>query len=259
MKLYHFTSGQLIDPEISAKILEFFDYGWIEYLIFREERYLQKSKKLKETIKRFKVPPFIPKNTTEKKDTSRVSAKKATKKIGESQKKIDIARSRGYSTREILQYDHVEYLCFDEGNLTKHKKHELLVPLEQLFDTLEYQFDKNVTAGIFVIVDFMCLIRKIGFEKYLKVRDAFDVAWGIILAASNADRIEIVYDSYLEGSVKESTRTGRAKEKPIEIINLNLDSPIPPKIRKFWTSSINKERLQILSRNFFLVKGKKRG
>ena len=30
MKLYHFTSGQLIDPEISAKILEFFDYGWIE-------------------------------------------------------------------------------------------------------------------------------------------------------------------------------------------------------------------------------------
>ena len=105
----------------------------------------------------------------------------------------------------------------------------------------------------------MSLIRKIGFEKYLKVRDAFDVAWGIILAASNADRIEIVYGSYLEGSVKESTRTGRAKEKPIEIINLNLDSPIPPKIRKFWTSSINKERLQILSRNFFLVKGKKRG
>ena len=139
------------------------------------------------------------------------------------------------------------------------KKHELLVPLEQLLDTPEYQFDKTVTAGISVIVDFMSLIRKIGFEKYLKVRDAFDVAWGIILAASNADRIEIVYGSYLEGSVKESTRTGRAKEKPIEIINLNLDSPIPPKIRKFWTSSINKERLQILSRNFFLVKGKKRG
>ena len=128
MKLYHFTSGQLIDPEISAKILEFFDYGWIEYLIFREERYLQKSKKLKETIKRFKVPPFIPKNTTEKKDTSRVSAKKATKKIGEAQKKIDIARSRGYSTREILQYDHVEYPCLDEENLTKRKNKSYWCP-----------------------------------------------------------------------------------------------------------------------------------
>ena len=85
LKLHHFTSGQLVDPEISAKILEFFYKSLTEYLIFREERYLQKSKKLGETIKRFKVPPFIPKNTTEKKDTSRVSAKNATKKIGETE------------------------------------------------------------------------------------------------------------------------------------------------------------------------------
>ena len=27
VKLYHVTSGQLVDPEISAKILEFFDEG----------------------------------------------------------------------------------------------------------------------------------------------------------------------------------------------------------------------------------------
>ena len=204
------------------------------------------------------MPPFIRESTTEKKDTSRVSAKKATKKISEAQK-IDIARSRGYSTREILQYDHAEYPCFDEGNLTKHKEHELLVPLEQLLDTPEYQFDKTVTAGISVIVDFISLIRKIGFEKYPKVRDAFDGAWGVILATSNADRIEIVYDSYLEVSIIESTRIRRKKEEPIEIINLNLNSPVPPGIKKFWASSINKERLQILSRNYFLMKGKEKG
>ena len=145
-----------------------------------------------------------------------------------------------------------------KGNLTKHKKQELLVPLEQLLDTPVYQFDKTVTAGISVIVDFMSLIRKVEFEKYSKVRDAFDGAWGIILAASNADRIEIVYGINLEGSIKEPTRIGRAKEEPIEIINLNLDSPVPPEIRKFWASSINKERLQILSRNYFLMKGKEK-
>ena len=111
MKLYHFTLGQLVDLEISAKMLEFFDKGSTEYLIFQEDRYLQKSKKLGETIKHFKVPPFMLKNTTEKKDISKVSAKKATKKIGDAQKKIDRAHSRGYSTREILQYDCVEYPC----------------------------------------------------------------------------------------------------------------------------------------------------
>ena len=33
---------QLVGPEISAKILEFFDKGLTEYLMFPEERYLQK-------------------------------------------------------------------------------------------------------------------------------------------------------------------------------------------------------------------------
>ena len=78
-------------------------------------------------------------------------------------------------------------------------------------------------------------------------------------AASNADRIEIVYGSYLEGSIKESTRIGRTKEEPIEIINLDLDSPVSPEIRKFWASSINKERLQILSKNYFLMNRKEKG
>ena len=78
----------------------------------------------------------------------------------------------------------------------------------------------------------MSLIGKIGFEKYKKFRDAFDGAWGTVLAVSNFDRIEIVYDTYLEVSIKESTRIKRAKEKPIEIINLNLNSPVPPEIKK---------------------------
>ena len=88
MKLYHFTSGQLVDPEISAKILEFLDKGLTEYLIFREERYLQKRKKLGEIIKRFKVPPFIPKNTTEKKDTIEFLPKKLSRKSVRHRRKL---------------------------------------------------------------------------------------------------------------------------------------------------------------------------
>ena len=92
--------------------------------MFPEERYLQKSEKLGEIVKFFNMPPFIPKNKSEKTDTSKVSAIKATKKIGGAQTKIE------------------------------------------------------------------------------EVRDAFDGTWGTILAASNFDRIEIVYDTYLEISIK---------------------------------------------------------
>ena len=55
------------------------------------------------------------------------------------------------------------------------------MPLELLFHTPEYQFDKTVTAEISVIVDFMSLIRKIGFEKHPKVRDTFDAALELFL------------------------------------------------------------------------------
>ena len=190
-------------------------------------------------------------------DISRVSAKKAIKKIGGAQKKIDIASSQHYATREILWYDKMNVECpyFDKGNLTKPKKNEILVLLEQLLDTLEYQF---VTAGTSVIVDFMSLSGETGFEKNPKVRDVFDSAWEIILAASNSDRIKIVYNTYLEVSIKELTRIGRAKEKSIEIINLNLDSPVSIEITKFWAFSVHKEHLQILSGNYFLMKGKEK-
>ena len=40
---------------------------------------------------------------------------------------------------------------------------------------------------------------------------------------------------------------------------MNLDSPVSPEIRKFCALSINKEHLQILSRNYFLKKGKEKG
>ena len=78
------------------------------------------------------------------------------------------------------------------------------------------------------------MIDKTGSEKYREVCDVFDSASGTILAASNSDRIEFVYYTYLEVSVKELTTNGRAKKEPIEIINLNLDSPVLPEITIFW-------------------------
>ena len=68
----------------------------------QEERYLQKSKKYVKIIKLFNMSLFIPKGKSENNDTNRVSAKRATKKIGGAKKKIDIASSRGYTTRVMI-------------------------------------------------------------------------------------------------------------------------------------------------------------
>ena len=77
----------------------------------------------------------------------------------------------------------------------------------------------------------MSLIGETRFEKNPKVRDFFDSTRGTTLAVSNSARIEIVYYTYLEVSIKELTRIGREKEEPIEIFDLNLDSPVLPEIK----------------------------
>ena len=56
IKFYNFTSCQLVGLEISAKILEFFDKGLTEYLMFPEERYLQKR-----NLKRMATLEFLSK------------------------------------------------------------------------------------------------------------------------------------------------------------------------------------------------------
>ena len=74
MKAYHFTSRQLVGPKKSAKILEFFDKGLTEHLMFPEERYLQKSKKASicllsyqnENLKKNTPVQFLPKKRTKK-------------------------------------------------------------------------------------------------------------------------------------------------------------------------------------------------
>ena len=92
----------------------------------------------------------------------------------------------------------------------------------------------------------MSLIGKTGFEKNPNAWDVFDNTGGTILA-SNSDRIEIVFYTYLEVSIKELTKIGRAKKEPVD---LNLDSPVSLEITKFWVFSVRKECLQIFSRNY---------
>ena len=130
---------------------------------------------------------------------------------------------------------------FECGNLVKHSKYELWNPLKKLPDTSDYQFDKTEVTGLAVAVDFMSVIHKTVFEKHQKIKDDFKRVWNSIIVQSNATRIEIVYNSYLKNSIKESLRMQRAIEEPIEIMNLNLDSPVPSEIKKFWAPSVNKE------------------
>ena len=44
--------------------------------------------------------------------------------------------------------------------------------MKKLLDTSDYQFDKTEVTVLAVVVDFMSLIHKTGFEKHPKIKDS---------------------------------------------------------------------------------------
>ena len=101
---YNITSKEFFFGYYSTEIFKCFFFNSLQlYKIFREERYIQKIKKLSDTIKKYNFPNLghISKSDSEQKKSS----SNTTKKIAQTQKIIDIARSRGIHMTEVLEYD----------------------------------------------------------------------------------------------------------------------------------------------------------
>ena len=60
----------------------------------------------------------------------------------------------------------------------------------------------------------------------------------------NANRIDFVFDTYVNSSVKDSERIRRSGKSAIEVNNLTGDTPLPAEINAFWACSSNKVKLQ---------------
>ena len=65
---------------------------------------------------------------------------------------------------------------------------------------------------------------------------------------SQASRIDFVFDTYIDGSVKDSEHIRRCDTTPIDINTLCIDTPLPAEMASFWASANNKSKLQDLLR-----------
>ena len=85
------------------------------------------------------------------------------------------------------------------------------------------------------------------------ISDIFEEMWKIICFISKADTIHVVYDSNIEGSIKDCERVRHAQEtEPLEFINLMRNSPLTVQFNCFWVCPKNKENIQIISRKYFI-------
>ena len=104
---------------------------------------------------------------------------------------------------ELLKHDLVEESpLFDENDTTKPQKHIMIQELEKQLEKNYYAFDRQSNTPTVVIVDFMSVVRKVPFAKCSTFKEALAFVWHLVTTAVFAGRVDIVYDSYLEGSIK---------------------------------------------------------
>ena len=70
----------------------------------------------------------------------------------------------------------------------------------------------------------MSLIRKFPLKKFLTFEDLFELAWTIIIKTCKFDQVDIIYDRYIENSVKECERQRRATKYLVKFVNLTRTS-----------------------------------
>ena len=100
------------------------------------------------------------------------------------------------------------------------------------------------------------MIRKVQFTKLKTFGESFECVWLMVRNICNTDEIHFVYDSYIQGSLKECERERRTTERAVEVINLAPETSIPVEMQRFWGSSKNRSNLQILSLEHFIDKSK---
>ena len=95
----------------------------------------------------------------------------------------------------------------------------------------------------------MANIRKIRTKVLRTFADFCSTFLNMLLAiCKNATRIDLVFDSYKEISVKDTERSRRSTMKPIEISMIAEDTPLPVNMDTFWTSVSNKVKFQMFLR-----------
>ena len=77
-------------------------------------------------------------------------------------------------------------------------------PLESDLQEENYKLNRNDDLKTAVIVDFMSMVRKVPFYLHKYINEASESTWAIILSPGVINQIDVVYDSYLQNSVKES-------------------------------------------------------
>ena len=240
------ATGTVINQNSKAILISCTKSGQAVYEKFIDERFSGKSKKLFDVIPKLK--------TIGRKDTL-IKPLNVQKQHVKALKYIDYARLRLYEIRKLLKYELAPVsLCLTKGNkVIKPDKHELTNLLEVKLEVSSLKYVPVDDKKMAVFFDFMAYARKVATNKLKTLGDFVASLWKTIsFLSKDAQRIDIVFDLYLENKVKYGERNRCQKTTAIDVIIKKDNQPLPVTMDSFWASSANKENLQMFFINWLL-------
>ena len=244
VRLHNVITKQLTEGKVKDRLLQMQQNGNTIVKVFRDERFVKKTVKLAATISRRNLPYM---NFKPKSDKAVEENKVSHKVLASVQRDVDIAKERGLDLEKIYSYDILPASSIFDGHFpAKPEKSKLIVELEKYLSNSECEFSGGSAS---VIIDFMSKIRSF---SNMSSFDTFGQAVHCVLFAGhnlcNRTSIHIVFDSYIENSIKSSERFRRAGgSESIEMSEITSNIAIPKQIEKFWISPTNKIKLQKLA------------
>ena len=155
------------------------------------------------------------------KRTSQSKVKGSNKQLAETQKIFDITRVQQYDIQYLLCFDLIDnsYLFDHEGLMKKTCKSELCTEMEKVLHKNVYvppsAWNQENTAAIVHVMGCLRRLRLAPMETFNDFSTHFlEYIHGI---PSNSNRIDFVFDTYIEGSIKDSERERRCKCSPIDL------------------------------------------
>ena len=202
-----------VNKETSSFLINCIKKSEENYNEFRQARLIGKTKKIMDPITKVrKIRKHFEPN-------KKIDIKKETIMAI---RNIDYARFQNYNISDLLCYELTStsfFLTQDDGYLRKSEKSELTTEIEKKLETppsLDVPKGNNMPS--MVAIDFMAYARKIPVAKLkLKTFGEFLVhLWQTFCFLSrNCSRMDIIFDLYLDQSIKEYERNCRNKSDGI--------------------------------------------
>ena len=239
-RIMNIATGAVLEKEHEEFYLNYDTLGKANRGEFYKTRLEEKSKQLLDNI---------PMTRKKKKKTESVTKYDLDKETVKFLRLIDYGRSRGFDMRVLMSYEisPTSFYLTKDGLMRKSNKSELVTELKGM---LAEKPPANLPPTIHkraVIIDFMAYVRKVPIKtlKLNTYNDLFSNLWDTFTSLSHScDRIDIVFDVYIDHSIKASERARRATVEGIETLISTTDQTLPVELDRFWSLSQNKTSLQ---------------